>query len=329
MLGDYDSTMQALHSHQMSRLYGVERTQPITPLTSSSFNIFDTGMKDRMGVTTERRDPVVQAEGRPSHPTFGDHHRSARKANKQPPQSNLKSSERSTVNKSAPQGKFHPYLKPGNHPLTTGASSNEVKTESSDLSPLHNRHSKKHRRNRNEPTRVKVKESSSTQFQTLPDTKAHLRNIGKSTSLQSNPRATSPSNSEKGFSNPNKKTFKRSSSADTPVQSLDINQVFHTGETGHTSFTCSTNVEKKREKKLKRTKRDKDLNISPRHSQVDSHVTDGHVTHSSSHMTPVSFPDNKNRSSKPNNLKYAIMNIHVLYNTCMYIIMYLYIKLML
>ena len=316
-------TIQNDRSRHMSKLYGVERTQPITPITStpSSFNVFDASMSNRMNVTAERRDPVVPAEGRHAHSTFGDRHRSHhRKGNRQSPptQSSSKSLDRSG-NKPISRGKINPYVKPpppnhpANHPLMMEVSSassmtstsethggggggNQFKTESIEYSSM--KPSKRHKKNRNDYSSSvqpssKGAESLSVSSQSVAEGKegTTLGSIGKSssfTAIKIGP--TSPSNSEKGFSHSTKaKMFKRSNSADTPAhpqQVLDPVRPVHA--TGHTSFSCydSTTVEKKKDRKTKKNKKDKEQEkmdvAGPKHKSASR---DGHVTHSSSHVT--------------------------------------------
>ena len=299
VLGDYDSTMLTIQSdygQQMSKLFGVERTQPITPITTttSSFNIFEANMKDRINTTIEKREPVVPA----SFQTFGDRHRSNRKGNKQSPpgQSSFKNPDRT---KPVSRSKVNPYVKP-NHPLMTGVSSSSseatptiiCKSEQSEHMYI-TKHPKKHKKNRNEQLSTK----------THPDLSEgrsinSLGNIGKSASFTTNNGAVSPSNSEKGSSNSTLRTsFKRSNSVDNPAPSNPPVQ------TGHTSFSCynptTSTVEKKKDKKQRKTKAERDqMAANHRNLIQDSQVTVGHMT--------LSTLDTRNQPSKPSKLKYVV-----------------------
>ncbi len=289
MLGDYHSTMQTIQGdyggQQMSKLFGVERTHPITPITSTSaFNIFESNMKERMNTTLEKREPVLPAEGRSSFPTFGDHHRSSHKGTKESSlitQSSFKNPDR--TNKTTSRNKVHPYVKP-NHPLMTGVSSSSNESPSTttaiDQNEYGTKNSKKHKKSRINQSLTKAQHDSSRPIHPLDRSMA-----------------VSPSHSEKGSLNLTSRTsLKRSNSLDNPVQ------------TGHTSFSCynptTSTVEKKKEKKQKRTKGQRDQIIGKQKNLTqDSHMIVGHMSYPPGHMTSVSMLDGRDQPSKPSKLK--------------------------
>ena len=180
VLGDYDSTIETIQRefpHHSSRLLGVDRSQPITPIsTATSFNLFEPMMKEKMNVTSEKREPPVPAGGKSIYPTFGDRHPDRNlshkpgKTRRQSTQDSGQSSTTSDSNKNSNRklnshrGKVHPYVRP-NHFIMTGSSSiglspNQDKSISfvsdsqrtsggvSDLAPLTSKHPKKHKKSR-------------------------------------------------------------------------------------------------------------------------------------------------------------------------------------
>lgn len=182
VLGDYDSTIETIQREfprHSSRLLGVDRSQPITPIsTATSFNLFEPMMKEKMNVTSEKREPPVPAGGKSIYPTFGDHHPDrnlSHKPGKTRRQSTQDSGQSSTTsdnsNKNSNRklnshrGKVHPYVRP-NHSIMTGSSSiglspNQDKSiisfvsdsqrtsgGVSDLAPPTSKHPKKHKKSR-------------------------------------------------------------------------------------------------------------------------------------------------------------------------------------
>lgn len=312
-------------AQHMAKLYGVDRSQPITPVTSTAgHNMFDSSMKERLGNTTtiERRDPgIAGAEGsgsssHRSHPTFGQ-------------RSGLKGMERQSPSgghhgKHSSQGKGISHSKP-NHPLMTGVSSGgKGSAHNSRPHPpsdhiVPSKHMKKHSKNRHEHRLNSARPDSNH------DSKLSSHSLVKSSSFTSSDSTvggrTSPSLSEKGVAHSKVKVLKRSNSADSPVPSLPSQQVpqqasqpTHTGETGHTSFSCynvSSSAKKKKEKKTKKLK-EKDVYDSSSYSSntstgahSSSQLTDGHVTNSFDH---VSSNDSRNLS-KPTKLKLVFLSL--------------------
>lgn len=250
----------------MARLYGVDRSQPITPITSTAgHNIFENSMRERM-TTIERRDPIqAPAEGNnQSYTTFGDYHQRSSHKDRQ----------------HSPPGK-HNGSRSGskpNHPLMT-ASKGSSKPHPPTNHVVPSKHIKKHKKGRHGHTREDTTHESPA---------AHtLGSIGKSSSFTtgSSVGRTSPTLSERGASHSKVQVLRRSNSADTPVENPPLppsfDQPTHTGKTGHTSFSCynaSPSSEKRKDKKVKKIKKEEmfDTNsysTGDRASQVLDHVT--------------------------------------------------------
>ena len=321
VLGDYDSTMKGITKES---LYGVDRSQPITPITSaSSFNLFDASMKEKMNTTSERRDPVVPAEARPSYPTFGDRHKSNSKFSRQPypnPSSVSKGSER----KGNSRSKVHPYVKPnqvGTPSLPTETSLFMNKPENLELSSTSSKPLKKHKRSSRHPhselrqphSDSKQSHSDSAGFrmnkhESTPLSQAEggasnvhpsLASVGKSLSFTSAPGIHSPPVSDRGTSFLSaSRTFRRSSSADNPAELVKLEPT-GTNEGDSISFNRQSPIrEKKKDRKQKKVKKEKDR-------QGVSQANSDHMIYSTSHMTSSAIMPDTSRHvpSKPTKLK--------------------------